>query len=182
MKNKQHSRSSKLFIRHLLLASIILASIQIVNVKAVASTEIHEHLAIDIPKNTPIPKIEITAFRDAIDGVNIHVETEKYILNPPDLAVETSDNKVNGILQGHAHIFVNGVKRQRLYANDVHIPQEWLDKQVNQIAISLNSHQHENWMSGDHTIVSSVFIDLSKDPLVLYNFSSQPLENRHAYR
>lgn len=155
---------------------------------AFASTEIHEHKARDIGKGTPVPKIQLSAFRDPIDGVNIHMEVDNYLLNAPDLAAMTADNKVDGVLQGHAHVFVNGVKRQRLYGKDVHIPQTWLKEGVNQVAVSLNSHQHENWMSGDHNIVGSVFLDLSQQNIVLHYFTSQPIKstspeikNQHAH-
>ncbi|WP_233075623.1 hypothetical protein [Paraglaciecola chathamensis] len=146
---------------------------------ALASTEIHEHKARDIGQGTLIPKIQLHVFRDQIDGVNIHVEVDNYLLNAPNSAKKESN--AGAILQGHAHVYVNGVKRQRLYGEDVHIPQSWLKSGVNQVAVSLNSHQHENWMSGDHSIVGSVFLDLSKKDIVLHTFTSQPIENKHAH-
>ncbi|MDO6840518.1 hypothetical protein Q4602_13610 [Paraglaciecola chathamensis] len=146
---------------------------------ALASTEIHEHKARDIGQGTLIPKIQLQVFRDQIDGVNIHVEVDNYLLNAPNTAKKESN--AGAILQGHAHVYVNGVKRQRLYGEDVHIPQSWLKTGVNQVAVSLNSHQHENWMSGDHSIVGSVFLDLSKKDIVLHTFTSQPIENKHAH-
>ncbi|MDO6557906.1 hypothetical protein [Paraglaciecola chathamensis] len=146
---------------------------------ALASTEIHEHKARDIGQGTLIPKIQLQVFRDQIDGVNIHVEVDNYLLNAPNSAKKESN--AGAILQGHAHVYVNGVKRQRLYGEDVHIPQSWLKSGVNQVAVSLNSHQHENWMSGDHNIVGSVFLDLSKKDIVLHTFTSQPIENKHAH-
>ncbi|MEH6710102.1 MAG: hypothetical protein V7733_02735 [Paraglaciecola polaris] len=181
MNKSKHVTSKTSFLARVLLVSLILGVIQVVNVTVMASTEIHEHKALDIGEGTPIPKIELSAYRDPLDGVNIHVEIDNYLLNAPNLAVNTPDNKVGGILQGHAHVFVNGIKRQRLYGKDVHIPQSWLEAGVNQVAISLNSHQHENWMSGDHNIVGSVFLDLSKKQIVLHNFTSQPIENKHAH-
>ncbi|QHJ11629.1 hypothetical protein FX988_01864 [Paraglaciecola mesophila] len=144
-----------------------------------ASTEIHEHKARDIGQGTPIPKIQLHVFRDQIDGVNIHVEVDNYRLNAPDTAKQESNNGT--ILQGHAHVYVNGIKRQRLYGEDAHISQNWLQAGVNQVAVSLNSHQHENWMSEGHNIVGSVFFDLSKKDIVLHNFTSQPIENKHAH-
>jgi len=84
-----------------------------------------------------------------------------------------------GILQGHAHVFINAQKLQRLYGTDLHIPADSLKQGVNQVATSLNSHVHENWIVDEHSIVSSVFFDLSKDPIILHNFSSQPLQEMH---
>ncbi|WP_246283088.1 hypothetical protein [Marinifaba aquimaris] len=63
----------------------------------------------------------------------------------------------------------------RVYGQDVHIPAAWLGKGVKQIALSLNSHQHENWMWQNNMIVGSVYVDLAQAELVLHQFSSQPI-------
>jgi len=141
------------------------------------AVEIHEHVSKDIGENTPIPKIEIQIFSDPIDGVNVHVDVENYVLNAPDMAESRGDVTKAGILQGHAHVFVNALKLRRLYGSDIHIPASTLNEGVNQVAISLNSHQHENWTKGGHDIMGSIFFDLSKEPIELYNFTSQPLEH-----
>lgn len=120
-----------------------------------ATTEIHQHKSLDIG-DMPVPKIQLSVFRDAIDGVNVNVKVQNYLLNAPDTVVMDSE-----VLQGHAHVFVNGLKKQRLYGDNIHIPKEWLQKGVNQIAISLNSHQHENWVKDNSNIVGSVFINLA---------------------
>ena len=145
-----------------------------------SSIEIHEHKSKEIGINTPIPKIELTLFRDSMDGVNVHIDIANYVLNAPDLAPTTLTSE-KGYLHGHAHVFINGIKKQRLYGNDIHIPQRWLKKGVNQIAISLNSHQHENWTSEQQYIVGSIFLDLSKKDFVLHNFTSQPINNPHVH-
>lgn len=138
-----------------------------------ASKEVHQHNSLDIG-DKPIPKIQMHVERDPLDGVNVLISIENYRLNSPLVAAETAGNPA-AILQGHAHVFVNGKKRQRLYGQALHIPQEWLSKGVNQIAISLNSHQHENWMSDDKPIVSSVFINLALEKIVLHHYTTQPL-------
>ncbi|WP_239024148.1 hypothetical protein [Paraglaciecola marina] len=145
-----------------------------------ANIEIHQHQSREIGSGIPIPKIELTAFRDVIDGVNIHVSIANYVLSAPDLATKSVVSN-EGFLQGHAHVFVNGSKRQRLYGSDIHIPQSWLKDGVNQVAISLNSHAHENWVSNEHNIVGSIFLDLSKEQFVLHNFTSQPIKSKHAH-
>jgi len=140
-----------------------------------ASTEIHQHKAREIGEDTPVPEIALSVFRDSMNGVNIHLTITNYILGAPDFATNASISE-DGFLYGHAHAFVNGIKRQRLY---VHIPNTWLKIVVNQVAISLNSHQHENWISNQENIVASVFLDLAKETLVLHHFTSQPIENEH---
>ncbi|WP_246143363.1 hypothetical protein [Colwellia echini] len=156
--------------------------------KCFANKEVHNHIAKQLSPNTPVPKIAVTLFRDVIDGVNVHIEVENYILNAPDFSTSsktkalqnnTSGNEDSAVLEGHAHVFINSNKLQRLYGSDMHIPASALKKGVNQIAISLNSHQHENWMVGDHPIVSSVFFNLDTPDLILHQFSSQPLTHEH---
>lgn len=137
------------------------------------SSEIHQHKSRDIGANA-VPKISLSAFRDPMDGVNVHVEVQNYQLNAPDFTSTKSP-----LLQGHAHVFVNGIKRQRLYGNDIHIPNSWLKKGINQVAISLNSHQHENWTHKQQTIVGSIFLDLAKQPMLVHSFTSQPIEQHH---
>ncbi|MDP5138206.1 hypothetical protein ORJ04_19850 [Rheinheimera baltica] len=139
-----------------------------------SAAEVHQHQSRDIG-NMPTPQITLQVFRDATDGVNVHVTTKNYRLNAPDSPIADTST----VLQGHAHIFINGEKRQRLYGEDLHIPQAWLTPGVNQIAVSLNSHQHENWTSDNNTIVGSVFINLALPSLVLHNYSSQPVALQH---
>lgn len=138
--------------------------------------EIHDHITREIDPSTPVPKIEIQIYKDAMDGVNVHVDVENYELGAPDRVATKTDLNKDGILQGHAHVFINAVKYSRLYGMDMHIPASALKKGTNQIAVSLNSHNHENWTKNNHNIMSSVFFDLAKEPFILHNFSSQPLE------
>ncbi|WP_198147286.1 hypothetical protein [Gilvimarinus polysaccharolyticus] len=158
-------------------AMVLLVMMVLATSGTAASVEIHEHKTKSIGEY-PTPKIHLSVFRDAMDGININVKVENYHLNAPN-SIASSDSATAATLQGHAHVFVNGIKRQRLYGNDLHIPNEWLQSGVNQIAISLNSHQHENWIAAGQTIVGSVFVDLSRQPIVLHNFSSQPINHIH---
>lgn len=133
-----------------------------------ADMEIHDHKSRDIG-DYPEPQIAINIYRDPIDGVNLHIELERYRIESPSLPGDSQS------LSGHAHLFINGVKKQRLYARDAHIPASWLKPGVNQIAVSLNSHQHENWTINGREIVASVFFNLEAVPPVLHAYSSSPV-------
>lgn len=160
--------------------SIVTLYLQLIPVLTIASTlEIHQHKTRDIGEKTPVPKIELQVFKDTVDGVNVHVDVEHYVINAPHANKSKETTTSDGVLQGHAHVFVNGSKLVRLYGRDLHIPASSLQDGVNQVAVSLNSHQHENWVTGNLSIVSSVFFDLSKTPIILHNFTSQPLEEKH---
>ena len=141
---------------------VIIISALLVVASAANGIEVHQHLSKDIGDKTPVPKIEIQIFKDKIDGVNVHVEVENYQLNAPDMLANDGEFTAQGVLQGHAHVFVNAAKLRRLYGKDIHIPASALKEGVNHIAVSLNSHKHENWVKGDHDIMSSIFFDLSK--------------------
>ncbi|USD67063.1 hypothetical protein [Vibrio sp. SCSIO 43136] len=135
----------------------------------VHSAEVHQHAAKEIG-DMPVPQIAVSVTRDAVDGVNVNLQLSNYALGPPESEIECAS-----VLQGHAHLFINGKRVMRLYAQSLHIPSHLLEGKINQIAVSLNSHQHENWIVNDQTVVASVFIDTSKEALVLHSFSSQPL-------
>ena len=153
----------------------VLLSVFILPTSALATKEIHQHVLLELDENTPVPQISLNVFRDETDGVNLHIQTNKYILNAPHSS--TPDSKY---ISGHAHLFINAKKVQRVYGADVHLPASLFRKGVNQIAISLNSHQHENYTKNGQNIVGSVYIDLNKPELVIHGFSSQPItEHKH---
>lgn len=140
--------------------------------------EVHEHKMREVG-HYPVPQVSLQVYRDALDGVNLHIDVNQYLLNAPNHSVSEQTD----ILQGHAHVFINGKKYQRLYGTDLHIPNDQLKSGVNQVAVSLNSHQHENWMANGKTIVSSVFIDLKQTPFILHTYSAQPVMlNNHTHR
>ncbi len=134
-----------------------------------ASKEIHEHKLLELDASTPVPEIALAVFRDETDGINLHIRTNRYELNSPNAKPHSN------YLSGHAHLFVNGKKVQRVYAQYVHLPKDLFKQGINQIAVSLNSHQHENYTKKGQNIVGSVFIDFSKPELVVHDFSSQPM-------
>ncbi|MDP2608401.1 MULTISPECIES: hypothetical protein [unclassified Oceanobacter] len=166
--NRNHKR--------LLLAALLLG----LTGSAHAAKEMHMHASRNILADAPVPQIEIQVFRDAMDGVNVHVKVKHYELGAPDMVTTAGYQNAEGILQGHAHVFVNTHKVQRLYGPDIHIPASLLQDGVNQVAISLNTHQHENWVNNNHNIMSSVFFDLANEPITLNRFSSQPVTMPHS--
>lgn len=142
-----------------------------------ANKQVHEHKSKVIPDGKLIPQIRLAVFRDASDGINLHIETQNYRLNSPSDDRPVEMNR----LQGHAHLFINGVKKQRVYGAFLHLPRAWFKGGINQIAVSLNSHQHENWVANGQNIVGSIFVDFDKAELVQHHFSSQPMTMGHQH-
>ncbi len=114
----------------------------------------HEHQDREV-SGYAIPSVKLLLEQDPMDGINLHLDTENYVLNSPLSEKETAQ-----YLQGHAHLFLNGVKRFRLYGEDFHIPYAWLKEGENKIEVSLNSHMHENWTVKGKPIMDTVMFDL----------------------
>jgi len=156
------------------IGSVIALSL-LVSPSLLANKQVHEHKSIIVPEGKLMPKVSLEVFRDVKDGLNLHINTQNYRLNSPN-DKRPLDPK---LLQGHAHLFINGIKKQRVYGSYLHLPKSWFKQGINQIAVSLNSHKHENWVTDNQTIVSSLFVDLEKETLVQHHFSSQPSAPGH---
>lgn len=80
------------------------------------------------------PSLDITVVQDPMAGYNLHARTERFPF-APDAA---STDHVAG--QGHAHVYVNGVKLARLYGPWMHLDK--LPKGNVEITVSLTSNDH----------------------------------------
>jgi len=126
----------------------------------------HAQPPIGIPDGVPIPRLTLWAHRDDMSGINLHLDLWDYALASPEYA-EVPDR-----LNGHAHLYVNGEKIQRLYGPDVHLPAKVFKPGVNVIVVSLNAHSHAVWQKGETPLMASVFVDLDRDQPVLHRFST----------
>lgn len=97
----------------------------------------HDHTAmvpIVLPAGDTAPTLAAKVLKDPVLGWNLHVETTNFRFAPenastPDVAGE-----------GHAHVYVNGEKLARIYANWYHI--DHLPKGDVMIEVALNSNDH----------------------------------------
>lgn len=130
---------------------------------------VHDYKPVQVPADVPIPQLAMQLHRDAVSGVNLHLEVRNFALGPP----EQKPSKT--MLNGHAHLYVNGRKIQRLYGPDVHIPGKYFKPGINVVLVSLNAHTHAVWQLGKKQFLVSSFINLKHKPFVLHSFSSVPL-------
>lgn len=130
---------------------------------------VHDYAPIQVPDNVPLPQLALSFHRDAMSGVNLHLELRNFALGPPERQEQP------GLLNGHAHLYINGKKIQRVYGPDLHLPAELFQPGINLVLVSLNAHSHAVWQTGNKQLMASSFIDLGKEPLVLHSFSSVPL-------
>lgn len=103
------------------------------------------HSMIEVDQNLPIASISIEALKDEKDGYNLHLTTENYLFTPEKVNGES----IHG--QGHAHLYVNGVKISRLYGDWFNISSSVLQDGENLIEVTLNANNHSEWaIDGQH--------------------------------
>ncbi|WP_444906442.1 hypothetical protein ACJJIR_18625 [Microbulbifer sp. SSSA008] len=130
-----------------------------------------QHPVIEIPLHVAAPRIELDMSRDDMSGYNLHIDYDRFELESPRFANDDSEQ----FLEGHAHLYINGEKIQRLYGSDLHIPGKLLKPGFNQVTVTLNAHDHSTWSRGGKRILATLFVHLDKKELVLHRFSTSPI-------
>lgn len=140
----------------------------------------HSHIPVAVPDGTPIPSLSIQVKRDWMSGLNLTLLTENYSLVPPreglSMAVlmQPSIDPESGIAEGHAHLYINGEKVQRIYGDHVHLPETLFKPGLNQINVSINNHGHMYWTTDNRQILATLYVDFSATELVVHRFESFP--------
>lgn len=155
-------------------------SIEAAESKAPAMED-HSHRPIPVPEGTAVPKLSLRLYRDSMSGFNLYLDLANFVMRAPprDLfmweMMSAHFDLESGHLVGHAHLYINGEKIQRLYGNTVHIPASLLTAGINQLSVSLNNHGHLHWTKDKRQILATLFIDPAEEQAVVYRFESFPL-------
>jgi len=105
----------------------------------------HPHGIVEIDYIYPIPEISIEAIKDEKGGFNILVTTNNYTFTPEKINQEPVAN------EGHAHVFVNGKKINRLYGEWYYLSEDKFVDGDNVIEVTLNANEHSDWgRDGQH--------------------------------
>ncbi len=92
----------------------------------------HETLAVD---DWPVKPTIVTAIKkDPVGGWNLNLKTTNFIYN----AAAAGLNNKKG--EGHAHVYINGIKHARIYGDWFHISA--LPRGHNVILVTLNANDH----------------------------------------
>lgn len=92
-----------------------------------------------IPADAPHPPaVKMRLVRDAHDpsGVNLFLEVKNFRFVPQEV------NKTSKVHEGHAHLYVNGKKRTRLYGRAYFL--QGLPRGLVKIRVTLNTNKHED--------------------------------------
>lgn len=102
----------------------------------------------------PAPEISLAVFQDKSEGYNLHIITSNFRFSPE------RTGKVSEIVEGHAHLYVNGVKKARIYGNWFHIPGDWINPGENIVRVTLNDNVHMTWAIDGVAIAAEAVVDM----------------------
>ncbi len=129
-----------------LLLSIALAAV------SCGESDHHNHVGLEIPEGEPIPTVELAATEDLVSGWNLRLITTNFEFAPHRAGREV----VLG--EGHAHLYVDGEKRDRLYGPWYHLGD--LTPGRHSIEVTLNSNDHAAYQVGGKTISAETTIEV----------------------
>jgi methionine-rich copper-binding protein CopC len=111
----------------------------------------HHHDIYLHPAGTPAPTVKLEVKPDAKGGFNVHVETTNWTWAPEHVNGEAVPN------EGHAHLYVDGVKVARLYGPWYHL--DALTPGPHDITVTLNANNHGEYaVDENHVLKSTVSI------------------------
>lgn len=161
------------------ICAFVFASGHVFAIDAVPAMD-HSHTPIEVPDDVAAPAMALSVSVDAVSGFNLAVQLDNYLLSPPpDLAtmaelMGVEIDSASGMLTGHAHLYVNGKKIQRVYGKYVHLPATLFNDGVNQVSVTINNHGHMYWTVAGKKVIATTFINTDKAQPVLYSFASFP--------
>ena len=105
-----------------------------------------------IEANKPYPSVNLEIYEDNMDGYNLFIKLENFILTPMDVGKKNKSNS------GHIHLYVNDIKIGRVYSNWFHIPGRYFNLKENIIRITLNSNLHDSFAINGNLIESEIIV------------------------
>ena len=103
-----------------------------------------------IEADKPYPSVNLEIYEDNMDGYNLFIKLENFILTPMDVGKKNKSNS------GHIHLYVNDIKIGRVYSNWFHIPGRYFNLKENIIRITLNSNLHDSFAINGNPIESEI--------------------------
>ena len=96
--------------------------------------------------------VSLTVEEDPLGGGNLFVETEGFTFAPQN----SGGDHVPG--EGHAHIYVNGVKIGRLYGHAMQLGK--LAAGSNEVRVTLNTNDHSDYTWNGQPVEATVTVDI----------------------
>jgi len=100
------------------------------------------------------PRLQLALTPDALDGWNLNLMTANFQFVPERVGGEA----VLG--EGHAHLYIDGVKIARLYSAWHHLG--GLSKGQHEIMVSLNAHDHRVFADDGQPVQAMLIVDVAE--------------------
>ena len=114
--------------------------------------ETHDHSKrIELAGDGPIPTLEIALTADGSNAWNLHLITTNFRFAPDRV------NMAHAHGEGHAHVYVDGIKTARIYGPWFHLSD--LPEDTKEIRVTLNANSHEVLAVNDVLIEAAVSLD-----------------------
>ena len=111
----------------------------------------HDHATAE-HQGRPLPTVSIEVIPDTKSGYNLRIDTTNFSFTPSTVGVGQAYN------QGHAHVYVNGIKAGRVYGQWHYLDDDWFSPGENTVAVSLNSDDHSEWLADGSHIMAEVLV------------------------
>lgn len=95
----------------------------------------HNHeTVVSVPAGPGAPGLKLSVVKDPETGWNLHIQTRNFTFAAANAGATHKDG------EGHAHLYINGEKRARVYGDWFHIAA--LPAGQVQVSVSLNTNDH----------------------------------------
>ncbi|MEL7832588.1 hypothetical protein [Fodinibius sp. Rm-B-1B1-1] len=103
-----------------------------------------------IADSSQVPAIDIHVEKDSLSGWNLRLDTQAFSFAPEKFGTA----HVPG--EGHAHLYVDGEKRARIYSRWYHISD--LSRGSHSLRVTLNANSHDKYVHGGRVIADTAEI------------------------
>lgn len=110
----------------------------------------HQHPPREVSAERPQPSVTHLIFPDVRGGYNIQILPVNFRFTPAAINRAPQHN------EGHAHIYVNGVKVARVYSTWYHLSGASLASGENEVRVTLNANDHSEWTVNGVPVSSTV--------------------------
>ena len=108
---------------------------------------------ISLEKTDTSPVLTLEALEDPVSGWNLNIQTKHFQFSPANSGL----SHVEG--QGHAHVYIDGVKWGRVYGSWVHL--DIAPDGPVEVKVTLNSNDHRPLHVEDQPLAASVKLQAS---------------------
>lgn len=105
---------------------------------------------VEIADTTAVPSVDINVQQDKLTGWNLHVEVDNFKFTPEKFGEAHAPG------EGHAHLFIDGVKRARIYSPWFHIGP--LLPGTHTLVVTINANNHDVYSRDGSVIADTAHI------------------------